>query len=203
MLITAGPTHEPIDEVRYLGNRSSGRLGVAIADAAASDAWEATLLLGPTHLEPAHPHVRCLRFQTTADLESLLATHFPECDALIMAAAVADFRPRERASGKWTRGESMTLDLVPTPDLVGSLPRSGQVVAGFALEPRERLLASASRKLTSKRLDLIVANPLETMESADIDAIILTPDGRQDPGPMSKDAFARLLLRTIRDLVEA
>jgi len=90
MLITAGPTHEPIDAVRFLGNRSSGRLGVALADEAAARGWDVTLLLGPVSRTPSDSRVRTLRFRTCADLETLLRQTTDTCDVLVMAAAVAD-----------------------------------------------------------------------------------------------------------------
>src|SRR5688500_7711901 len=91
-LITAGPTHEPIDEVRYLGNRSSGRMGIALAAASTRRGWQTTLLLGPTHLEPPqHSCLKVLRFQTAAELQALLHSQWPLHDVLLMAAAVADY----------------------------------------------------------------------------------------------------------------
>ncbi len=224
LLITAGPTHEPIDLVRYLGNRSSGRLGIALADHAAHMGWQTTLLLGPTPRTPAHSSVALERFQTTADLDRLLANHFPHCDCLVMAAAVADYRParphapphRGPHSGaehgpdqdKLRRtSESLTLRLEPTPDLLAACAarkRPGQLVVGFALEPRARLLASASDKLARKRLDMIVANPLETMDSDSIEATLLqpitgqaAPGAESTPGAIAKSAFASWLLSRI------
>jgi phosphopantothenoylcysteine decarboxylase / phosphopantothenate---cysteine ligase len=205
VLITAGPTHEPIDAVRYLGNRSSGRMGVALAEAAAARGWQATLLLGPTALPPPPDgsHLTVVRFQTTADLQALLRDHWPRHDLLIMAAAVADYRPRAsvpQTAAKIKRGSaSFTLELEPTPDLLAELaavaqPR--QTLVGFALEPAERLLPSAREKLAHKRLHAIVANPLETMDSPTITATVLCADGRvlTPPADMPKAAFARWLL---------
>src|SRR5262245_9381568 len=94
ILITAGPTHEPIDRVRYIANRSSGRMGLALAQAAIARGLRTTLLLGPTHLEPPnHSLLKTLRFRTTAELQNLLARYWPKHDVLFMAAAVADYRP--------------------------------------------------------------------------------------------------------------
>jgi len=209
LLITAGPTHEPLDAVRYLGNRSSGRLGVALADHAAGRGWDVTLLLGPTHLTPTDSRVQTIRFRTTADLQGLLATHFPHCDILIMAAAVADYRPKPADpshAGKIRRGDApLTIELEPTPDLLAECSRrraeggGRQVIVGFALEPRERLMESARSKLARKGLDLIVANPLETMDAADIEATLLGADGsvRSTPGRITKDAFAAWLLDSL------
>lgn len=211
LLITAGPTHEPIDAVRYLGNRSSGRLGVALAGAAAARGWEVTLLLGPAPIDPASVRARVRRFVTTAELQGLLAEEFPRCDVLVMAAAVADYRPirTEAASGadpseqKLRRsGGRMTLELESTPDLLAECARRrapGQVLVGFALEPAERLMTSAQQKLERKGLDAIVANPLATMDSPTIEATVLRRDGSaaRTPGLIPKDRFAEWLLDVI------
>lgn len=207
LLITAGPTHEPIDAVRYLGNRSSGRLGIALADRAAAIGWSVTLLLGPTGLTPGDSRVSLRRFRTTAELELLLASEFPSHDALIMAAAVADYRPRTTPlllGGKFKRGDqSLTLELEPTPDLLATVAagrRPDQLVVGFALEPADRMMESAAMKLNRKGLDMIVANPLTTMESEMIEATILHRDGStcQTPGAVEKAQFAVTLLDQVR-----
>ncbi|QOJ01605.1 MAG: phosphopantothenoylcysteine decarboxylase [Phycisphaeraceae bacterium] len=209
LLITAGPTHEPIDDVRYLGNRSSGRLGVALADEAARRGWTTTLLLGPTAVTPSDSRVAVRRFRTCAELQHLLDAEWPPADTLIMAAAVADYRPLPPATHpgepphKIRRADGpLTLTLEPTPDLLAHLAasrRPGQSIVGFALEPRETLFDAAADKLRRKGVDLIVANPLETMDSHDIDAIVLAREGPAipPPGPMPKPAFARWLLSLI------
>ena len=214
LLITAGPTHEPIDAVRYIANRSSGRLGIALADAAAERGWAVTLLLGPTPLSPAHPRVRVVRFRSTADLESELRTHFGGCDVLVMAAAVADYRPRiceadlERKHRR--RGEGMVLELAATPDLLAGVAarrRPDQTVVGFALEPRDEMLDSARRKLERKKVDLVVANPLETMDSPEIEAVVIgapgtgMESGRPTPGRIAKADFAPWLLGVVEEVV--
>lgn len=209
LLITAGPTHEPIDRVRFFGNRSSGRLGVALADAAArSDlGWDVRLLLGPTGLTPSDSQVSLHRFQTTADLEALLSAHVPDSDVLIMAAAVADYRPKPSAdsSGKIPRTDRpLVIELEPTNDLlagVAEIRRPDQTIVGFALEPRERLMASASDKLTRKRLDFIVANPLETMDAPTIEATLIGRGGVvvRQWATTSKEQFAADLLGVIAD----
>lgn len=205
ILITAGPTHEPIDTVRFLSNRSSGRLGVALADAAAQRNLHTTLLLGPTNAEPTDTRIDLHRFRTAADLEALLDRHFPACDVLVMAAAVADFRPVAPADPAHTKlkrtADALTLRLEPTPDLVAACAarRSpSQLIVGFALEPRDRLEASALDKLRRKGLDAIVANPLETMDATTIDAALITSDERHDTGrPIPKADFATWLLDRI------
>lgn len=214
LLVTAGPTHEPIDAVRYIGNRSSGRMGLAIASAAAAAGCPCTLLMGPATLDPsdAGSGIRVARFRTTADLEGALAEHWPEHDVLVMAAAVADYRPAASASGdaavggKLRRREGpLTLELESTPDLlagVAARSRPGQTLVGFALEPPERLLASARDKLVRKGVHAIVANPLETMDGQDVAGTIVTPEGllRPEPARLSKEAFATWLVGRILDL---
>jgi len=212
LLITAGPTHEPIDDVRYIGNRSSGRLGVELAQASAARGWSTRLLLGPTYLEPNAPSVDLHRFRTTADLEALLHEHQPWCDVLVMAAAVADFRPCPNAapaSGKLRRtGQNLNLELESTPDLLAgcsSRRRPGQTLIGFALEPRDTMIESARSKLVRKGIDAIIANPLETMESDRIEATLLTSYAkpRETPGIMPKTDFAVWLIDAIQEVHHA
>ncbi|MBL9031876.1 MAG: phosphopantothenoylcysteine decarboxylase [Phycisphaerae bacterium] len=208
LLITAGPTHEPIDAVRFLGNRSSGRLGVALADEAARRGWSVTLLLGPVARTPADPRVRVIRFRTCEDLRGLLAVEAPRASVLVMAAAVADYRPKvdpQFFGGKFRRkNETLSLQLEPTPDLlaeVASRRTPGQLLVGFALEPREELLASARSKLERKRIDMVVGNPLETMDGDTIEAVVLAADGTETrtAGALPKTIFAGWLL----DLLDA
>lgn len=210
LLITAGPTQEPIDAVRFIGNRSSGRLGVSLAEVAARTGWRVTLLLGPTPLQPTDSRVQVRRFRTTADLQGLLSEEFPGCDVLVMAAAVADYRPAvspEMLTGKHRRtGEGMTISLEATPDLLaGCAARRTpfQTIVGFALEPRAEMETSALQKLARKKVDMIVANPLETMDAATIEATVYgtaTPElqqGVRTPGAMSKERFAGWLLDVV------
>lgn len=206
ILITAGPTHEPIDAVRYVGNRSSGRLGVALANEAARRGWTVTLLLGPVGVVPTDPRVRTERFRTCADLQGLLARYTPGISVLVMAAAVADYRPKVDPSffgGKFRRlSKKLTLELEPTPDLLAEVSARrtpGQYLVGFALEPREELLASARAKLDRKGIDLVIANPLETMDSPAIEAIALGRDGTETrtAGAIPKPEFAGWLMTLI------
>ncbi len=208
--MTAGPTREPIDAVRFISNRSSGAMGMAIADAAAEAGCDVTLLLGPV-LAPAAlaERVTVHRFTTTADLQALLAEHFGGCDVLIMAAAVADYRMREVSPGKAKRAGSLKLELEATPDLVAGVAatkRADQRVIAFALEEAEALESRALEKMRRKGVDAVVANPLSTMEDGRVAAVYLTADGgREEPwgaggaggGLMSKPDFARWLVRRV------
>src|ERR1051325_984020 len=198
LLITAGPTHEPIDAVRYIANRSSGKLGVALAAAGVEAAGDVTLLLGPVELQPPK-NVATHRFTTASDLEGLLGEHFPPCDVLIMAAAVADYRARPAGVPKLPRTNSpLVLELEATPDLLASCAKRkghGQVLIGFALEPSDGLVGRAMDKLRRKGVDAIVANPLETMGADRIDARMIFADGRTaHAGVMGKGDFARWLM---------
>lgn len=213
LLITAGPTYEPIDAVRFIGNRSSGRLGSALADHAQDQGWAVTLLLGPNAVKPTNDDVEVIGFQSTSDLQNLLQTHLPQADTLIMAAAVADYRPAADEvdlEGKRRReGGSLSIKLESTPDLLAGCSkaaRSDQLLVGFALEPRDRLISSATKKLGRKNIDLIVANALETMDSDSIEATLLGNADRgiscqrSTPGTITKAAFAEWLIAEITPL---
>ena len=205
ILITAGPTREPIDEVRFISNRSSGQMGFALAQAASSAGHEVTLLLGPVLLPPSvADQVNVVRFNTTADLEGLLAEHFPKCDVLIKAAAVADYRPSEYIPGKTPRGEGLSIQLEPTPDLVAGCAktkRDDQTIIAFALEDPTVLETRAVEKMQCKKVDAILANPLQTMDASDIEPILFYADGRRDsPGRMSKPDLAGWLISKFADV---
>tara|TARA_R110002072_G_scaffold107123_2_gene233455 strand:- start:2356 stop:3066 length:711 start_codon:yes stop_codon:yes gene_type:complete len=216
ILITAGPTYEPIDAVRFIGNRSSGKLGSNLADRADELGWEVRLLLGPNAETPENTGVEVVRFASAQDLEDALAQHLAWCDCLVMAAAVADYRPKAcevDCEGKRRRtGDDLSIELESTPDLLAGCSknaRTNQLLVGFALEPVEELEASALRKLAKKDIDLIVANPLETMDADAIDARLIgnTDHGiefdQNTGGPIRKDAFATWLLGHLDELVQS
>lgn len=215
LLITAGPTYEPIDAVRFIGNRSSGRVGVELAKAAIEAGHEVTLLLGPGTVAPPksleRQTGRVIRFQSSRDLERLLDEQWRgAASTLIMAAAVADFRMPAGSSpaAKLERtAAGLSLQLEPTPDLVAGCcarRRPGQRVIGFALEPAATLAERAGEKLRRKGLDAIVANPLETMDAPEIDAALIWADGQTErPGRNSKPAFARWLIQRLARTTDA
>lgn len=211
ILITAGPTHEPIDAVRFIGNRSSGRMGVALAHECVKQGFQTTLALGPAPVQPSDPRVRLLRFRTCDDLQKLLAAETPQADILIMAAAVADYRPKVDPSffgGKFRRkNENLTLELEPTPDLlaeVGKTRRDDQLFVGFALEPRAEMLDAAQAKMQRKRIDMVVANPLETMDSDEIEATILfAPSVGRPPASFAKRPKSEAAGWIVQNVMEA
>jgi len=158
LLVTAGPTREPIDAIRFVSNRSSGKMGHAIATAARDRGARVTLLAGPSGLA-APEGVRIVSFETADDLHALLVHEFPECDGLVMAAAVGDFIP-ESSSRRLHRGDGAhTLLLLPGRDILASLAalRRGQTVVAFAAET-EDLEARGRQKMEFKGADLIVVN---------------------------------------------
>jgi len=213
ILITAGPTFEPIDRVRYIGNRSSGKMGIHLAQAAAEAGHRVTLLLGPVPNAPQDARIDLHRFRTCADLGSLLETHASSADVLMMAAAVADYTPVPLAAisdGKFRRASSaerVVLELVPTPDLLARTAagrRANQLFIGFALEPRHEVISCARAKLERKRIDLVVANPLETMESDGIEAAIVRAGSVVEPPEkvMTKQAFATWFIEQLQDDIQ-
>jgi len=158
-LITAGPSREPLDPVRYISNRSSGKMGYALARAAVRRGAGVVLVSGPSAIEPPSA-VRLIPVNTAAEMRRAVLEQFPECTAVIMAAAVADYRPVDASSKKLKRGKApLDIRLEPNPDILGELGRrkNGRLLVGFAAETEE-LIANATRKLHEKNLDLIVAN---------------------------------------------
>ncbi|NUS46615.1 MAG: phosphopantothenoylcysteine decarboxylase, partial [Gemmatimonadaceae bacterium] len=160
VLVTAGPTREPIDPVRFLSNYSSGKMGVAIAVAAWRRGATVTLVAGPLSV-PVPPGVTHVPVQSTTEMRDAVAAHVAAADVLVMAAAPADYQPAERASGKLKKtGAPRAIELRETPDILLSTKdarRKGAVVVGFALETDD-LLANARKKLDGKGLDIVVLN---------------------------------------------
>jgi len=196
ILITAGPTYEPIDPVRFIGNRSSGQMGAALATAATRAGHHVTLILGPvTALMPGN--VKRIDVFSSRDMHDAVLREFPSHDLLIMAAAVADFRPKSISEQKVERGGTLTIELESTEDIlaaVGALKRPDQRTIGFSLVKRGEIERSRE-KLRRKNADLIVYNPLDTMSSATIESILLYPDGRSEELPTrAKADFANILL---------
>lgn len=163
VLITAGPTYEKIDPVRFIGNYSSGKMGYALAEECAKRGWEVELVSGPTKLEVKHPNIRRTDVESAAEMYEATTALFPSCNAAIMCAAVADFTVDAVAAEKIKRGESgLELNLVPTRDIaaaLGAQKRADQRLVGFALETVNEL-AHAQEKLRRKQLNFIVLNSL-------------------------------------------
>ena len=163
ILVTAGPTYEALDPVRFIGNRSSGKMGVAIADELAGRGAEVILVLGPSKLQAEHPSVLTLKVESAQQMYEAATAHFSECDAAILAAAVADYRPKHVSDIKIKKKEGdMTIELEKTLDIaatLGSRKQAHQKLIGFALETNSEL-ENALSKLKRKNLDFIVLNSL-------------------------------------------
>jgi len=211
ILITAGPTREPIDPVRFISNRSSGKMGYAIAEAAARAGHVVELISGPVAiLAPAQANVHLVPVETTRQMYDAVAARIGQADVAIMAAAVADYRP-VHVSGqkiKKTRQPEWTLQLEKTEDILGSARAPfgfAGVLVGFAAET-ENLEMNARDKLSRKRCDLIVANDVSRSDigfDSDANEISLFhADGQAESLPKgSKSGLARDLVRIIEGLV--
>ncbi len=160
-LVTAGPTYEAIDPVRFIGNHSSGKMGFAIAEALAHAGAEVTLVTGPTHLQTRNPAIRVERVTTAEEMHRVATAVFPKTDIAVLAAAVADYKPKAAADQKIKKDkEGWMLELVKTHDIartLGEQKKNGQFIVGFALET-ENKIENAIKKLKSKNFDLIVLN---------------------------------------------
>ena len=159
VLVTAGPTHEPLDAVRYLGNRSSGKMGFAVAEEAARRGARVTIVAGPVALHDP-PGIQVVRVETAEEMAREVLARFPEAEVVVMSAAVADFRPERPFEGKLKKeGAPAEIRVVRTTDILATLgkQKEGQVLVGFAAETTD-LEGEARRKLAEKNLDLIVAN---------------------------------------------
>lgn len=204
IVVSAGGTHEPIDPVRFVGNRSSGKMGFAIAEAARDRGADVTLVTGPATL--ATPHgVRRVDVTTTADMQDAMRQATADCHALIMAAAPADFRPANPAGQKIKRtAEGIAVDLVPNEDIVAGL-HGNFVKVGFAAETQD-ILQNAQAKIAKKGLDLIAANDVTATDagfSTDTNRVsLIDAEGKIESLPLlSKyDVGNRILDRVVRML---
>ena len=204
LIVSAGPTHEDLDPVRFLGNKSSGKMGFAIAERAAARGARVLLVAGPVALATP-PGAERLDIRSARELEAAIAARYAEADAIVMSAAVADYRPRELAPDKLKKqgdGAPLVLELVPNPDILAGLGarRDGAarpVLVGFALETRD-LLAAARDKLVRKRVDLIVANHAADGLGTDDNLATLVSAAGDDPlGRLDKRALADAILDRI------
>jgi len=203
VLVTAGPTREAIDPVRYISNHSSGKMGYAIAAAARARGADVVLVTGPTALTPP-PGVRTVPVETAAEMLAAVLAEYDDCDAVVKAAAVADYRPLAPAEHKIKKhDEEMTLTLTKNPDILAELGRRKrhQVLVGFAAETRD-LAANAGAKLAKKNLDMIVANDVTVPGAgfgADTNvARLLYRDGRtEELDLMAKSELAGVILDRI------
>ena len=205
-LVTAGPTYERIDSVRFIGNYSSGKMGFALAEALAEKGADVELVTGPTSLSITHPHIHVSRVESAREMYTAATEMFPQCEGAILSAAVADYRPSECADYKLKKNgtEGMTLDLVQNPDILatlGGMKQQSQTLVGFALET-DNEEANAQHKLEKKNLDYIVLNSLRDKGAGfgvDTNKVtIISRNGHRKDSPLlSKQEIARLIINTI------
>ena len=201
IMITAGPTHEKIDPVRFIGNYSSGKMGFALAEECVRRGAKVTLIAGPVsaQLSPiASQQIDRINVESCQDMYDTATKVFPQCDGAILCAAVADFRPEQMATQKIKReGDELVLRLTPNPDIaaeLGHMKREGQVLVGFALETNDEQ-ANAQKKLQKKNLDFIVLNSLRNegtcFQSDENQISIISSSGLRDFERKSKQGVAR------------
>jgi len=199
LLITAGPTREYLDPVRYVSNASSGRMGCAVAEAALDAGHQVTLVLGPCPAEPPD-EAETIRVTSAEQMREAVAERFDTCDAFIAAAAVADYRPVAKRPEKIKKGEThLTVELERTPDILAEMARrrKRQVLVGFCLET-EDLERRARGKLEVKGLDLVVANSPEAIAADRQDALLIRQVGpTQYLTGVTKADLAAAILETL------
>lgn len=205
-LVTAGPTYERIDSVRFIGNYSSGKMGFALAQALADVGAEVELISGPTSLTISHSRIHCTRIESAREMYAAATELFPRCNGAILSAAVADYRPAECADHKLKKqGDAgMHLDLVQNPDILATLGKAkkeGQTLVGFALET-DNELQNAQSKLQRKNLDFIVMNSLrDTGAGFGVDTnkvTIIGHDGSKKESPLlSKQEVAKMIVQEL------
>lgn len=211
IVITAGPTYEKIDPVRFIGNYSSGKMGFALAETCAQQGAEVTLIAGPVALKAVHPNIKRVDVESAEEMYQAAMKAFPESDAAILCAAVADYRPEIQATNKIkreTEGE-MTLHLVPNKDIaasLGAIKRDKQLLVGFALETNNET-THATSKLKRKNLDFIVLNSLRDAGAGfrcDTNKItIIDSDGQQTAYPLkSKQEVSEDIVNKLASLLK-
>jgi len=207
-LITAGPTREFIDPVRFLSNPSSGKMGFALAQAAANAGHVVTLISGPVALKEPEK-VRFIRVVTAEEMHSAVITELEVADVLVMNAAVCDYRPSRLLKKKMKkRAESLTLELVPTVDILREIGtnKKGKFVVGFAAES-DKLVENARQKLKAKNLDMIVANPVNIrgygFESDKNAVTVIYKDGKVESFEGSKLKLGKILIDRIERQIES
>lgn len=185
ILVTAGPTHEKIDPVRFFGNHSTGKMGYAIAKVAADNGAEVKLISGPVHLKLEHKNIEIISVESALQMYDEVERNFDSCDVAIMTAAVADYRPEQVAAQKIKKeDELLNLKLIKNPDILKEMGKrkKHQLLIGFALET-QNAVENAQKKLTKKNADLIVLNSLENQGAGFAHATnqvdFVTPDGVQ------------------------
>lgn len=180
ILITAGPTREYLDPVRFISNLSTGKMGYLISEEAIKRGHKVILISGPTYLKPPDG-IKVVKTTSAEEMKEAVLKYFPEYDVLIMAAAVSDWKPEKKYRGKLKRKKEWNLKLIPNPDIlkeVSKIKKENQIVIGFALET-ENIEKNALKKLKEKKLDLIIGNTTEFFgEGKPSKVVFISKDGK-------------------------
>lgn len=207
IVVSAGPTQEPIDIVRFITNNSTGRMGYTVAQVAAEKGHEVTLVSGPTNIEEP-PDVNMIRIRTAGQMYETVKRHFYNCDALVMSAAVCDFKPKNPLNTKkYKKNEEIPrLELEKTPDILERLKivKEDQIMVGFALEVTD-LEKRTEEKLNKKKLDLIVGNKVTPSKSPfgekKLEAVIMDKEeNKQDFEDISKVEIAGKIVEKLEEI---
>lgn len=209
ILITAGPTYEKIDPVRFIGNFSTGKMGYAIAECCAQTGANVTLISGPTHLTLSHPNIKRIDVLSAQEMYEKSIISFPAMDAAILCAAVADYRPKNLSDTKVkSNTETLTIELVKNKDIaaeLGKIKQNHQIMIGFALETNNEV-ENAQQKLASKNLDCIILNSLQDEKTGfgyDTNKVTIISTNNITPLPlMSKKEVANHIIEWIDSRLE-
>jgi len=210
VLISAGPTYESIDPVRFLGNHSTGLMGNELAEECANRGANVTLVSGPSNLQISHPNIKKINVISADEMFNACIAAFPQTNIAIMAAAVADFKPKNVSSNKIKKSDTFnSIDLVPTKDILaklGELKKKNQFLVGFALETNNEI-ENAKKKLKNKNLDFIVLNSLQNKEAGfgkktNQVTIIDKAFNQVDYGPKTKKEVAADIVNKIKELIK-
>lgn len=202
ILITAGPTREFIDPVRYISNLSSGKLGYKIAEEFYSSGYNVILISGPTNIK-TNKNIKVFKVTTANEMFNKVKQYFYKSDVFVSVAAVCDYKPKKMCKQKIKKSKSFSLELIPTKDILkyfGNKKKDGQIVVGFALETNKKnSLKYAIKKLKEKNLDFIVLNSEETFNNDFIKPTIIFSDGKKiNYKKIKKDKFAKILVSIIK-----
>jgi len=205
ILITAGPTREYLDPIRFISNPSTGKMGYLLAEFLQKKGYKTILISGPTHLKPPK-NVKLIKIETAEEMKKEVLKDFPKVDCLIMASAISDWRPEEVSISKIKRKKEWTLKLIPNPDIlkeVSKIKKKNQIVIGFSLET-EKIKENALKKLKEKKLDLIVGNtPSFFGKGKKAEVIFIFKDGRiKEFSKISKEEVVKKIVSYLGILKE-
>jgi len=204
VLVSAGPTREYIDPIRFISNPSTGKMGYLIAEYAKKIGYDVILVSGPTHLKPPEK-IKIIKVETAKEMQREILKYFPEVDYLIMAAAVSDWRPYRRFKKKLKKKDIWNLKLIPNPDIlkgVSKIKRKNQKIVGFALET-ENLIKNAMKKMKEKNVDMIIGNTPDFLgEGKKSTVYLIFKNGKFLKLKIKKEELPEILFNQLKTLEE-